>query len=100
MQIPVPDHPISKRLYDLGKKIFAVHGELPVIEHGSPEWKAWRAWRVEHGLSVNYMDRQDRWTVITTYPPHDLAELEQEWAAKGQRGRISDRTAKALEHHE
>lgn len=60
------------RLANLAEAIFARDKELPVIVAGSDEWKAWRGWRVDHGLSVVLMDKQGRWTVPLQWPPADL----------------------------
>ena len=70
------------RLQHLGELIYARDGELPVIERGSAEWNAWRAWRVENGLNVSFMNRQERWTVPLRWPPTDLESAIRETVKK------------------
>jgi len=45
---------------------------LLVIKRDSPEWQSWRLWRLDHGLGVGFMDRQEKWTVPDEFPPDDL----------------------------
>lgn len=49
-------------------------GKLPLVFPGSPEWDAWRAFRVEHRLGVSFMDTcaiyGKPWTVPTRFPPN------------------------------
>ena len=40
-----------------------------VAKHGSAQWKAWRAYRVQNGETVKAMDAQESWSVPTEWPP-------------------------------
>lgn len=46
---------------------------MPSVSPGTPQWQAWRRWRVENELSVVFMDRQGSegkaWTVCQEWPP-------------------------------
>ena len=79
-------HGVAKRLFQLSKKIHAAEGELPVLDRqdDKSQWLAWRSWRKDNGLSVSFMDKQQRWTVPTKWPPVDLSEVEQRYV--GGRG--------------
>lgn len=65
---------VQDQLTQLGETIYKRQkpSPLPVLEHGSPAWRAWRQWRLDHDLPVAFMDRQQRWTVPTEWPPSDL----------------------------
>ena len=78
MPVKIKFTEMEERLQALGKNVFAREGSLPVIERDSDQWTAWRRWRVEHGMSVNFMDTRERWTVPLEWPPSDLeaAEIE------------------------
>ena len=80
--------PVARKLYFIGRNIVkAGEGPLPTVERGSPEWTAWRQWRKDHGESVGFMDRLDRWTVPTAYPPIDLDEADKEWNSRSGGGK-------------
>ena len=69
---------IEACLARIGQSIYAREKALPVIARASPEWRAWRDWRREHGLPVGLMERSEHWTVPLKWPPADLAKLEAE----------------------
>ena len=66
----------AARLLKIGEAVYARGEDLPVIVQGSPEWAAWRQWRLDHGLPVGLMDRQGRCTVPLKWPPVNLDEAE------------------------
>ena len=72
-------------------------GDLPVIERGTPEWEAWRAWRIEYGLPVALMDSRGRWTVPSEYPPVDLYGSADDARARLGRGRGAAKQRRVLE---
>ena len=47
-------------------------GRLPVIDRGSPEWDAWRAYRSKYGAPNGFFDSREKWTVPTEMPPQDI----------------------------
>src|SRR5512143_2855376 len=46
---------------------------MPSITIGSPQWAAWRQWRIANDLPVVFMDKQGSagkaWTVCQDWPP-------------------------------
>lgn len=90
-------HPDIKRLHTIGKAIAESEGELPVVEHGTDPWKAWRQWRKDRGIPCGFMDLAERWTVVTIWPPGDLDSLERECASKGRKGGLSKKTLELLD---
>lgn len=83
------NHDLIARMDVLAKRIIDVDGLLPIIEraHDKSEWAAWRRWRMDNDLPVNFMDKRERFTVLTKYPPADLADLEQQYAGTGRTNR-------------
>ena len=83
------DAEMQKRIHDLANRIYAAEGKLPVItRQDHPEqWKVWRYWRRQHKQSVRFMDRSERWTVLTEWPPADFDALEAEYAVDGRKMR-------------
>ena len=71
---------VQETLQRIGNGVFKRKKELPVILRGSNQWSEWRRWRVDNGLPVAFMDRQERWTVPLEYPPLDLGAAETEYA--------------------
>jgi len=82
----VPDREFMDRIHQLAKRIHKVEGSLPVIDRVAQreQWAAWRQWRVENRQPVSFMDRQNRFTVLTAWPPGDFEELEAQYAGKGK----------------
>ncbi|MGB1548422.1 MAG: hypothetical protein ACPHIA_07840 [Alphaproteobacteria bacterium] len=82
---------LQKRMQALAKLIYAKRGALPVIDrHKQPDaWNAWRAWRESNGLPVAFMDKSERWTVVSEFPPADFELLELEYKTGGLRKRLS-----------
>lgn len=76
---------LRSKLQLLAEQRYRRDGTLPVLDRDSPAWKAWRDWRQSNGLSVNFMDRQDKWTVPTEYPPVDMNMALQEVGGKTRR---------------
>jgi len=66
----------EKKLLLLGEQNYARDGTLPVLSKGSAAWNVWHTWRKEHGLSVRFMEYQQRWTVPCEIPPVDLQALD------------------------
>ena len=91
---PIDEHTIEQRLFTLGKKIFDVNGELPSNGRDTPQRRAWLTWRREQGLGCGYFERAEFVTVVTEFPPADLAGLESEWADRG--AGLSGKPARAL----
>lgn len=89
-------HPDVVRLHKIGKVIFDIDGELPVLDRGTEPWRAWRQWREERDIPVGIMDRQERWTVVSAWPPHDLDEFEREITARKKGGGLSGDALKRL----
>ena len=85
---------IEQRIDALGKRIFAVNGELPTNGRDTTQRIAWLAWRRELGLGCGHFERAVIATVVTEYPPASLDELEAEWADRG--AGLSGKTARAL----
>ena len=77
---------LSAALLTIGKAVVAVNGNLPAIEPDTPRWRAWREWRVRHGLSVKIMDRREQFTVPLEWPPVDIEAALKEWTDKSQKG--------------
>ena len=67
---------VSNLLYNFALKNIRASGTLPVLSQGTPEWQAWRAWRVEHKEPVHWMDRTEKFTVPCTWPPPSLEALK------------------------
>lgn len=61
--------PLEERLQELGQANYERDGVLPVLDRGTAAWNAWRSWRAQNGLPTDFMDRQERWTAPTVYPP-------------------------------
>lgn len=61
-------------IYDLGVRNSRT-GDLPVIESGTAEWRAWRAFRKSNGCNNSHMNTAKRFTVPTAFPPVDMADL-------------------------
>lgn len=76
------DGKLEARIHDLSKRIYEAHGTLPVIDRRTDveQWKAWRIWRIQNRQPVVFMDRQDRWTVLTPWPLADFDELERKYS--------------------
>ena len=93
----IPPNELLDRIHELGKKIYAVEGKLPVLDRDTDAWKAWRGWRIKNELPVGTMDSLWRWTVITLYPPASLEELEKQYSGvTGSRG-VSVKTREGLQ---
>lgn len=75
---------VRKKIHMLAENTMRQHGECPVLERGSQPWEAWRQWRKDQGLPTGFMDRQEQWTVPTTWPPPNLDEMVEATAGKGR----------------
>lgn len=67
---------VSNLLYELALKNSRTGDRLPMLQRETPEWRAWRTWRIEHKEPVNWMDRSEEFTVPCTWPPHSLEDLK------------------------
>ncbi|MDA7949714.1 MAG: hypothetical protein MPJ78_19865 [Hyphomicrobiaceae bacterium] len=70
-----PGH-VEACLARAAETIYARDKALPVVVRASPEWRAWRQWRKDHGLPTALMERAERFTVPLAWPPADLGALE------------------------
>lgn len=81
----------SKKLNALVEQVYETESTLPVLDRkeDSREWAEWRRWRINHDLSVAFMDAQRKWTVPLRNPPTDLNQAIREARPKS----LSDRLA-------
>ena len=75
---------VAELLYALGKRN-SRKGPLPILERNSPQWNAWHAWRKEHNEPVGYMDKVERFTVPSEWPPVTLEALRSEISSPSTR---------------
>lgn len=83
------DFEMQERIHKLAERIYVVEGHLPVIDRETQQaqWQAWRFWRKQHKQPVRVMDKRDRFTVLTEWPPGDFNELERRYAGRGKTAR-------------
>ena len=82
------EHPDQKMLNEIASAICKARGpfSLPTVRRDSPEWEAWRAWKIERGLPTAWSDKQhpaQMLTVVFEYPPPDLAAEHRHWVKGG-----------------
>lgn len=66
---------VANMLIDLGKRNER-GGSLPEVKKHTPEWNAWRSWRVQHGESVSFMDKREVYTVPSQWPPVSIEAMQ------------------------
>lgn len=64
----------ERKLNALCIQTYDTQGTLVVIESDKDReaWRAWRSWRINHDLSVKFMDSCKSWTVPSEFPPENI----------------------------